>query len=472
MSIRSSQFFHRLFFAMLSIARLGMLPASGAENTVSFSRQIAPIFAKQCQTCHGPEKAKGRYRLDTFERLSKPGSSDLAPVFGGHPQQSEIYNRLIRDDEDERMPQKADPLPNAQIELIRRWIEQGARFDGPDPAAPLSSLSPAPTQPAPPKVYPAPVPIAALALSPDGKVLAASGYHEVTLWDPRSGVLIGRIADMPERILGLCYSSDGKFLAVAGGTPGSQGEVRLVDLASNSSVKLLERIADVMTVVRFSPDGAKLAAGGSDNAIRIYDVASGRRERLIEQHADWITDLSYSPDGSRIASASRDKSSRLFTANTGAMEAAYVDSEEPLYAVAWSEDGKHIFTSGRDHKIHIWTPGDSKKALEIATGAADAFHLQATEGLLLTAASDGAVRCYGQSDRKLVRTFGTFSDWASGLAVNASANLVAAGSYDGRVRVWDMKEGTLLSDFIAEPGLEKVGRTNSSTQGASDMQSR
>ena len=50
-------------------------PCVRAVEPVSFVREIAPILRDKCLTCHGPEKAKGEYRLDTFELLQKPGAS-------------------------------------------------------------------------------------------------------------------------------------------------------------------------------------------------------------------------------------------------------------------------------------------------------------------------------------------------------------------------------------------------------------
>ena len=76
----------------------------GAEP-VSFSKEVAPILQQQCVGCHKEGKAKGRYRLDTFEQLRK----DLEPG----DLESEFFYRLITDDEEERMPAKADALPEA-----------------------------------------------------------------------------------------------------------------------------------------------------------------------------------------------------------------------------------------------------------------------------------------------------------------------------------------------------------------------
>jgi WD40 repeat protein len=354
------------------------------------------------------------------------------------------------------MPQKADPLPARQIEVIKRWIEAGAKFDGKDAKAPLASLVAAREHPNPPEVYRQPVPVTAIAYSPDGVTIAASGYREITLWSAAEGKLIGRIKGQPERTLGLCYSPDGKLLAAAGGIPGSMGEVRVIDLSKKDAGKVLERIADQMLAVRFSPDGSKIAAGGADNAVRVYDVASGKRDLFIEQHADWVTDLAWSPDGTKIASASRDKSARVFEAETGAVQSAYLGHEEIVFGIAWSDDGKNIFTAGRDKKVHEWPPATEPKAAGTIAGfAADPFRLVAVDGSLFVCGADGSVRQYKQADRSLVREYPKSADWVYCLAVDAKNHRLAAGTYGGQVRVFDLSSGEVAKEFVASPGLGK-----------------
>lgn len=181
---------------LLCILSLSAVRVEAREPSapVSFTRDVAPILLKQCQSCHGPEKSKGKYRVDSFRRLMQPGKGKSAAITPGDPGHSELYQRISISDEDDRMPQKADALPPAQARMIRAWIAQGATFDGPDPAAPLASVAASDDDNVePPAIYPRPVPITAIAFSPDGKELAAGGYHEITLWDPADGKLVGRI---------------------------------------------------------------------------------------------------------------------------------------------------------------------------------------------------------------------------------------------------------------------------------------
>ncbi|PYK98890.1 MAG: hypothetical protein DME19_10675 [Verrucomicrobia bacterium] len=272
MKIEACAILAALLFHSLSVSAQQGETAAAA----GFSKDIAPILTKKCVACHGPEKSKGRFRLDTFEFLMKGGESKSASVVPGQPAQSELFRRLTARDEDDRMPQKDDPLPAAQISLIEQWINAGAKFDGPDPKAPLVTLIPRAPHPEPPSSYHHPVPILALAFNPDGTELAAGGYHEITIWNPNEGTLLRRIKNVAQRTHSLDYSPDGALLAAAGGSPGQWGEVAVFNPTNGARVRVLGAMPDTALTVSFSPDGSRLAAGGADNSLRVYDVGSCR----------------------------------------------------------------------------------------------------------------------------------------------------------------------------------------------------
>lgn len=443
--------------AVLSLGLIGWLGADesfGAESgAVSFSRELAPILQQKCVTCHGPEKAKGGFRLDTFEALRRGGDSKEPPVVPGHPEQSKLYQLLVTKDPDDRMPQKDDPLPASQIELIQRWIREGAAFDGPDPKAAYAA-SGAVTHPAPPPSYSRPVPIRTLAFDPTGQSLAVGGYHEVTLWKWNDGTLLRRVTNIDQQTLMLAYSPDGTVLAVASGKPGRSGEVRLIDPGKGSLLKRLLAVNDMVLGLAFSPDGQKLATGGADNIIRIFNVASGQEERRIEQHADWVMALAYSPDGTLLASASRDKSARLFAAQSGELDETYTGHAQPIFGVAFSPDGKSVISGGRDKAIHIWQVKEAKKSFEIGGFDSAISRLLVQSNSLFTASMDHQVRQHRLQDKKadLTRTYAGHQDVVYALAYHAPSERLASGSYDGEVRIWNTADGSLVNSFVAAPG--------------------
>ncbi|NDB77838.1 MAG: hypothetical protein EB141_19710, partial [Verrucomicrobia bacterium] len=79
-------------------------------------------------------------------------------------------------------------------------------------------------------VYSLPPVITSLDYSPDGKLLAVAGFHEVLLHQANGSGLVARLVGLSERIESVKFSPDGKRLAVAGGLPGRMGEVQIWDV--------------------------------------------------------------------------------------------------------------------------------------------------------------------------------------------------------------------------------------------------
>lgn len=426
--------------------------AQAAEAPVSFSKQIAPILVAKCQACHGPTDAESGYQVTNYGTTIKAGDSEMPAVTPGNLEESELLVRIVTDDESLRMPLDADPLPAEQVALVRRWIAEGAKFDGEDPTASLASLIPSAAHPDPPEAYHRPVPIAAVALSHDAGEVAAGGYHEVTIWNTESGALARRIKNVPERVYWLDYNADGSLLAVAGGAPGSQGEVKLFNPADGSLVTDVAGTADVAFCAVFNPAGTKLAVGGADRAIRIFDVASGEEEILIEDHADWVVALGWSPDGKRLASASRDKTSKLFDAEKGESLMTYSGHGDQLFGVGFSGDGKLVFTSGADKKVHAWNPEDGKKKGEIGGFGRDVLALATHADKVLSGSADKSVRQHRVEGFKQFKDYPGHSDAVYSLSYHPATDRLATGSFSGHVRIWKAEDAAKLAEFIAAPG--------------------
>ncbi len=241
-----------------------------------------------------------------------------------------------------------------------------------------------------PDVYPATVPITALAISPDGAEVVASGYHELTTWKLSDGSPARRFPGMAERIHDIAYSPDGKWMATASGDPGQFGSVQLWIAEPDGGGKLardLLETTDSVFAVAFSPDGTKLAAAGADRAVRVWEVATGKELALIEDHADWIFDLAWSPDGKRLATASRDKTSKVFDVEKKESIATFPGHAETIYCVSFTPDGKSVVTGGADNQIRVWNPDeDAKQALVVGGFGGAVFRLMfAPDGKTLLA---------------------------------------------------------------------------------------
>jgi WD40 repeat protein len=479
------------------ILGVGISPLPAAP--VSFSHDLAPILADKCLTCHQEKKAKGKYRVDSFEALQKPGESKDAALSAGKPDASSLYTRLVATDEDDRMPQKDDALPAAQIALFKRWIEEGAKFDGADAKAPLRELLAKKEAPKAPATYPRPLPVTALAFSADGKSIFCSGYREVLEWSTADGKLSRRIAGMPERVLALALQPGGKTLAVAGGTPGRSGELLIVDVAKGTVAHKLPGAKDTVLAACFSPDGSLLASGGTDNIVHMFRSSDWKQAWKAEAHADWIMALAFSPDSQELASVGRDRSARVLDAQTGEIQFTYAEHQSGVRSVVFDSDAQTAISGTIDGDLRRWlwreeepdtkekkaadTKDKTDPAAVIKTGdkakpekekekaKADAKPKKKSKSTvlkgrrselvslvtlgdrMLAASADGHVLSYSLTESKSPQEFFNLGGHLDVLVPDGDGSRVAIGGQDGEVRIVNVADGKLLLKFMASPGI-------------------
>jgi mono/diheme cytochrome c family protein len=107
-------------------------PATRATPAVDFNRDVVPILSNNCFKCHGPDSSerKAKLRLDVAEIATKPAESGETAIVPGKPDKSELVTRIFSTDDDERMPppKSNKHLTDAQRQVLKEWIEQGAVY--------------------------------------------------------------------------------------------------------------------------------------------------------------------------------------------------------------------------------------------------------------------------------------------------------------------------------------------------------
>jgi mono/diheme cytochrome c family protein len=134
----------------LGIALLGLATTQGANTprlddlkAVDFDRDVKPIFAKYCISCHGPDKQRGDFRLDRKVDALRGGESGKAFI-AGKAAESALLRRIASTDKETMMPPKGERLSVAEAATLKAWIEQGAKWpdDGSASAADWWSFKP------------------------------------------------------------------------------------------------------------------------------------------------------------------------------------------------------------------------------------------------------------------------------------------------------------------------------------------
>jgi WD40 repeat protein/mono/diheme cytochrome c family protein len=457
---------------------------------VSYYKDVRPVFQQHCNGCHQPAKPMGGYVMTAHADLLKAGERGKAGVVKGKPGESYLVEQIkVHANGKAEMPKGRDPLNTIQAKLITDWIAQGAADD-----TPASAKASEVDQDHPPVYTAAPV-VTSVAFSPDGELLAVTGYHEVLLWKADGSKLVGRLVGMSERVQAVAFSPDGKSLAAAAGAPGRFGEIQVWDVEKLKLKLSVPVTFDTVYGVSWSPDGSKVAFGCADNTVRAIDAVSGKQVVQMGTHSDWVVGTAFSQDGEHVVSVSRDMSMKLTEVATqrfvdnvtsitpGALKGGLMAVDrrptkekkvakvpqdegnqfiEKVYdevLAAGSDGTPRLYKMHRDKKRVIGDDYNFIKGFEKMLGRVSTVRFDA-DGKRFAAASSldgkGEVRVY-EVDSGKVQKCEKVTGPAYAVAWSLDGKRVASAGFDGTIWLHDPVTGKLLKAFSAVPmGTTKV----------------
>jgi WD40 repeat protein len=429
--------------------------AAPAAPGVTFG-QVRAILRDSCEHCHNEEKSKGGLVLDSYDMLVIGGETG-SPIVPRNSASS-LLVQVLEGRVKPRMPYKEDPLPPAEIALIRRWIDAGAA--GPSAAAvsddvvsvdipdirPLASVS---------------GPVPAVAFDSATRRIAVGSYKSVHLmsFDDRtwSGTLDGH-ADL---VRAVAFSVDGQRLAVAGGPSGRVGEVRIWDVSGRQAkpVATMNGHKDAILSVAFSPDGTTIATGSYDKLVKLWDASTGKELRTLKEHSDAVYTVAFLPGGTELLSGAGDRTLKIWDVRSGRRLFTISDALDAIYAAAVHPSGARIAAAGADRMIRTWAwNGDPSRAGGPgATLLTSAFaHGEAVLGLayspdgttLVSSGADRTIKTWDASTLREKLLFEPQPDWVLGLALSADGRWLAAGRYDGTLGVYSLVDARAGEQFV------------------------
>jgi WD40 repeat protein len=317
-----------------------------------------------------------------------------------------------------------------------------------------------PADPPAPKVIGYDGPVDAVALSPDGKFVAAQAridsgegdtparYKECTvkLWDARTGKEVKTFLK-EGRANGVAFSPDGKSVAaVVTKVEGKEttNEVRVWGVNDKTESNLLGSKAVWLYEVAFSPDGKLIAAGGvlcdasgvpNGGEITVWELATGNVLWQNSDHKNAVRRPAFSADGKKLVTPSDDNTVRVWDAKTGKHLKSMTTPEENWYSAAFSPDGKLIAAGGGDG---VWvfdaeTGGlkETFKGYKLGTILVAQFLDNDT---LLTGGTpekgDGNLKLWDVKTGKLVKAIAEPNQTLRSMDLSREARTVAVGTWD------------------------------------------
>lgn len=224
---------------------------------------VRPIFQANCQGCHQPSKAKGGYGITSFSKLLAGGEKDGVAIVSGDHKKGSLIEQITPVSGEAEMPKGKPPLPEHEVELVRRWNAEGAKDDTPADAKQHFDAEHPP------------------ALSPVAR-------HQLP------GLLAGRA-----------------MARGRGGRPARLGEVQIWEVAYGKLKVSAPTGWDTLYGVSWSPDSKFVAFGCADNTVRAIEAESGKQIFQMGSHNDWVLETAFSGKGDHLVSVGRDMTAKL-----------------------------------------------------------------------------------------------------------------------------------------------------------------
>ena len=453
---------------LAALAMQVFAPVSIADDKVTFEDHIKPILREKCLSCHNTNKKTSDLDLSSYSSLMQGGAAG-ASIEVGDSGASYLYS-LVSHQSEPFMPPEADKLPDATLDLIKKWIDDGAPETSSSKVALPKKKNAAMTvnvaagarpEGAPPmpdvlNVEPvvhtsATTAVSAIATNPWSKLAAVAGQKQVVLYHTETLEPLG-VLPFPEGVPRvLKFSRNGALLLAGGGHGAAKGLCVVWDIRTGERIMTVGDELDEVLAADISADQSLIALGGPEKIVRVYNTSTGELAYECKKHTDWIYSLEFSPDGVLLATSDRNGGLLVWEAHTGREYLTLSGHTAAVTSVSWRIDGNVLASASEDTTIRLWEMENGGQIKSWGAHGGGVFSVEfCRDGRMVSSGRDRVTKLWDGNGGAL-KDFEAFSDLALHATHCDETDRVIAGDWTGEIRVWNAADGTRIGQLTSNP---------------------